>query len=153
MFARDPVSVMWDRAAARLLARAAAAGGEWVATRITEPTGRQRGRLASMGIDAGGPDNSSAQGGRGGARSRWGRGFVRSMYYNHGGGQALVVEVGRMLPAKGELIPKGRAVRVRVVSGGGPARAAVGQLAAGERIFTPGGAPGPRWSDPDLRDW
>lgn len=155
-FVRDPVSVMWDRAAGRLVARAYAARGELVSTRITAPSGAQRAWLAWQGINPDGPDNTSAAGGRGGpapARTRWARGFVRAMHYaNRGGDAALVVEVGRMMPPRG-VIPAGRAVRARIHRGGPAALAAAKQLPAADRIYDADGQPGDRWSDPDRRDW
>jgi hypothetical protein len=149
---RDPASVMWDRAATALLARARGARGDWVATRIAQPTDWQRARLALRGIFPDGPDNTSAQGGRSAssnARSRWGRAFVRAVYYNRLGGEAVKVEVGRMLPARG-VIPRGRAVRVKIFPGGGGRAAA--RLAEDEQVFTDD-QPGERWSDLSKRDW
>jgi hypothetical protein len=152
---RDPASVMWDAAAVHLLARARAARGEWVATRIAQPTPAQRARLARRGIFPDGPDNTSAAGGRAratDARTRWGRAFVRAVYYNRLKGEAVKVEVGVMRPALGR-IPRGRAVRVRVLDGDYDARQAAGQLPERKRIFDAEGHPGDRWSDQERRDW
>jgi hypothetical protein len=158
---RDPVSVLWDPAAAQLLGRARRARGQWAATRIADPSPRQRAALAlSYGINVDGPDAPSTQGGRRGglnARTRWARGFVRALYYandsRHGGpGLALEVEVGAHKPPLG-VIPAGRAVRVRVRRGGSVAIRAVQRKADGARIFDEAGMPAGRFSDPSLRDW
>lgn len=154
MLERDPASVMWDRAAAHILARARAQPGQWVATRILQPTDWQRARLARRGIFPDGPDNTSAQGGRSratNARTRWGRAFVRAVYYNRAQGEAVKVEVGIMRPAVGR-IPRGRAVRVAVLPPG-EAFGAAAELPERRRIYDDEGHPGGRWSDPERRDW
>jgi hypothetical protein len=157
---RDPVSVLWDGAAAQLLARARKARGGWAGTRIADPSPRQRAALAAVyGIDADGPDRPSTAARRGGlnAKTRWARGFVRALYYandrRHGGpGLALEVEVGRHKPA-GVRVPAGRAVRVRVRRGGSAAVRAVQRKGDGARIWDADGLPAGRFSDPALRDW
>jgi hypothetical protein len=160
-FERDPVSVLWDVPAARVLAETRALRGGWRGTRIADPTPRQRAALLSVyGIDPDGPDNPSSIGGRRGglnARSRWCRGFVRALAYandtRHGGpGLALEIEVGARKPALG-VIPAGRAVRVRVRRGGAVALRAVQREPEAGRIFDDAGLPAGRWSDPGLRDW
>lgn len=160
-FERDPVSVLWDSAAARVLAEARALRGGWRGTRIADPTPRQRALLMGVyGIDPDGPDNPSSAGGRRGgldARSRWARGFVRALYYandaRYGGpGLALDIEVGARKPALG-VIPAGRAVRVRVRRGASVALRAVQAKPDSKRIWDDGGLPAGRWSDPELRDW
>ena len=154
-FERDPVSRMWDGAALAILARARAQPGRWVATRIAQPSDFQRARLLRQGINPDGPDNTSAAGGRSkatNARSRWGRGFVRAVYYNRASDEAVKVEVGIMRPAVGR-IPRGRAVRVMVLEGGAAARRAAAALPEGKRLFDTEGHPGDRWSDPERRDW
>jgi len=110
-----------------------------VGARLDNPSAAHRAQLGALGIDPDGPDDKSGTGGLN-ARSRWGRGFVRALYYQHrnwsgapGGGNwratrrvvprrgaSLVVEVGRRLPGSrqaGVLLP-GRAVRVMVTTGG-----------------------------------
>lgn len=158
---RDPVSVLWDTAAAGLLARARSARGGWAATRIADPSPRQRAALmGAYGIDPDGPDRPSAVGGRRGglnARTRWARGFVRAIHYindtRHGGpGLALEVDVGAHKPALG-VIPAGRAVRVRVRRGGQVAVRAVSRKPDSARIWTDEGVPAGRFSDPSRRDW
>ncbi len=164
---RDPVSELMDSGARRLLARAYASPGRWQGTRLAAPGDRHRAWARSRGIDIDGPDPVP----RGGlnARSRWARGFVRSLYHHHrwysdsGGlrserrtsprnGQALQVEVGRAVGPLG-VLPAGRAIRVRVVKGGDTARAALGKLPDSRRIYTPDGAPAGRWAEPSNREW
>lgn len=160
-FEPDPVSVLWYRQADRVIARARQLRGGWYATRIGDPSPRQRAALMAVyGIDPDGPDNVSAVGGRRGglnARTRWARGFVRAIHYandtRHGGpGLALQIEVGAHKPALG-VIPAGRAVRVRVRRGGSVAVRAVGRKPVSARIWDDGGLPAGRFSDPALRDW
>lgn len=157
---RDPVSVLWDRGAAQLLARARAARGGWAGTRITDPTPRQRAALMAVyGIDPDSRDRPSTATRRGGlnAKTRWARGFVRAVYYandtRHGGpGLALEIEVGARKPALG-VIPAGRAVRLRVRRGGQVAARAVARKPDAERIWDDAGLPVGRFSDLALRDW
>ena len=160
-YERDPVSVLWDTAAARVLAETRALRGGWRGTRIADPTPRQRAALLqAYGIDPDGPDSPSSIGGRRGglnARTRWARGFVRALAYandrRHGGpGLALEIEVGAHKPALG-VIPAGRAVRVRVRRGGQAALRAVQSKPDAGRIWDDDGQPAGRWSDPGLRDW
>lgn len=163
---------MFDTGARRLLARAYARPGQWVGTRVAIPDPRTARHLASIGIQWAGPDRPSAQAGRGlNARTRWVRGFVRALYYQHknmsasGGGWrdtarkvprhagAIEIEVGRAMAQRAGL-PAGRAVRVRFHGRGGQvARRAAAARPDSDRIYTDGGAPGARWSDPGLRDW
>ncbi len=171
---RDPVSQWWDGAARRLLARAYAGRGSWVATRLVDPSPRQVARARSLGIDLAGPDPVRALPGRGvNARDRWSRAFVRAVYFQHrwysgkpGGGwrearrasprsaSAIEVELGRRVPGRG-LIPAGRAVRVRTRPGGGAAYRAVGRKPETERIWGNDGQPADRFSfiDGPSRDW
>lgn len=169
---RDPAAVLLDRGARDLLTRAYAAGrGNWVGTRLADPGPETRLYLASMGIDWRGPDNPSVPGGRGGldARDRWTRAYVRALYYNHTwyGSQrgmrpqrrnvankvtALKIDVGRRLPPLG-IFPAGRAVRIRILTGGRAAyRASLG-VRPRDRIFEGGQPEGDRASDVALRDW
>lgn len=136
-------------------------------TRLADPTPAHRSYLASVGIDPDGPDDKSGAGALN-ARTRWGRGFVRALYYQHkwwsdapgGGGWrdtkraaprgdlSLVIEVGRALPGgrqEGTLLRPGRAVRVKAVRGG---RAHVRNSAG--LSFT---LDGRGQSDPQERDW
>lgn len=161
LFERDPVSVLWDTAAARVLAETRALRGGWRGTRIADPTPRQRAMLMSMyGINPDGPDNPSSAGGRRGgldAKTRWARGFVRALHYANDGrrggpGLALEIEVGARKPALG-VIPAGRAVRVRVRRGASAALRAVQSEPDSRRIYDDYGNPARRWSDPELRDW
>lgn len=171
-YSRDPVSVAFDNTAAALLQRAYGQRGQWVTVRLKDPTMRQRTRWAEQGINVDGPDNPSSTGGQGlDAKSRWARGLVRSLYYwhKHGHGRgALQVEVGRHIPASPQFDPRyperggfppSRQVRIRIAAGGQAARRAanrlpdsrrivVGDLTAGEELER-----GPRWADPERRDW
>lgn len=169
---RDPFSELLDTGARRLLERAYASPGAWVSTRLGDPGLRVRTLAMQMGVDLDGPDNPSTRRRSGGtnARSRWGRAFVRSLYYQHkwysrpGPQQswirrpshretgALRVEVGRHLGPTG-VIPAGRVVRVQLARGGAAKEAAVARLEDRDRIYRPSGSPGGRWSDPGLRDW
>ena len=156
-FGRDPVSVLFDPGARRLLGRAYAKVGKRVTTRLADPEARHIAHFAGQGINVLGPDNASTVSGRHyDARSRWARGFIRSLHYVNGhefGGLPLKVEVGRRVRRLG-IIPAGREVSARVfLSGGRGARRAVAALPESERIFDPEGNPGPRSADPEGRDW
>jgi hypothetical protein len=162
-YERDPVSVLWDPAAAALLARARAARGEWQGTRVADPSDRQRAMLLAIGINPNRGDVPSAVGGKAragnglNAKTRWVRGFTRAVWYandrrNGGPGLALELEVGRWKPA-GVRVPSGYAVRLRVRRGGTAAIRAVEARQASGRIWTGDAVPGGRWSDPALRDW
>lgn len=165
-YQRDPVSVLFDAGARRLLERAYRNHAQWVGTRLANPNERQLAYLASLGIQWNGPDGKSGEG-RLNARTRWARGFVRSLEYNHrwysgdpntGGWRSarrttprgdigLIIEIGRALPGgrqAGTLLVPGRAVRVKVMRG---ARAHVRRK--GGLVYTEG----PGRSDPALRDW
>ena len=170
-FARDPVSVMFDDGARALLGRAYAARGSWVSTRLADPGPRHVAQLALLGVNPYGPDDPSVAGGHGlDARTRWARGFVRALYYQHrwyssaggkgwrrakrsapGGRGALEVKVGPRVRALG-VLPAGREIRVRVHPGGQPARRAAVREYGDARTYDHG-VPGARWSDPALRDW
>jgi hypothetical protein len=136
-FARDPVSELFDGAARRLLARAYARPGVWVAGRIPDPTGAHRSYLSGRGIDPAARDTAGVTLD---ARTRWARGFVRALQYQHrwfsgspdGGGwrdrkrarprqdMGLSVQVGRALAGgrqAGTLLRPGRAVRIQVRPG------------------------------------
>lgn len=174
---RDPVSVLFDSGARRLLARAYARPGTWVGTRLADPTPRHLGWLRRRGIEWNGPDNVTATGGSGiDARTRWARGFIRAVYYQHkwysapaGGGPGwrterrttprdaggLQIQVGRRLPGAGP-VPPGRAVRIRVLRGGRAKERAVEAIPSSRR-WAEGRkgnrTAGPRWADPAARDW
>jgi hypothetical protein len=165
--------VLFDAGARRLLARAYAKPGEWVMTRLADPTPGEAARcLAWYGINVLGPDNAPTQSGRRqDAHTRWGRGFVRALYYQHkwwsGLGSsgwraskrttprtagALQVEWGRRLPVLG-VIPAGRAVRVRLARGGQAAAKAVAAKGEGARIYDARGNPAGRHAEASERDW
>lgn len=165
---------MFDAGARKLLDRAYARPGRWVATRVTDPRPEHFRALAAYGIDplAADPVQSQLPGRGINARSRWVRGFVRALYYQHrnysgrsGGGWraeprsvpraavALEVQVGRRMPV-GKTVAAGRIVRVRVHRGAARARAAAESKATTRRIYDPGGEPGMRHAEIEIaRDW
>lgn len=163
LYARDPVSELFDSAARRLLARAYGQRGRWTATRLAQPGPRHLAWAASQGINLLGPDPADTlSGGHQNARSAWARGFVRAVYYQHkwyyranlGGlgelrrlvpNDALAVRfrVGRLMPVRG-VIPAGREVAILVLPGGLAARRAVAAMPAAERIYLPDGRHGGR---------
>jgi hypothetical protein len=179
MLTRDPVSEPFDNAARKILEKAYANRGTWQQVWLPDPTIRQRTRFAGLGIDVGGPDPLPAGGGTD-ARTRWGRGFIRALYYQHkwysgtapgtwtrrtsprhAGG--LRVEVGRHVaaspqfdpanPAAGGLPPR-RRIRVQLAAGGKAKDAAVARLSDADRIYTRSGQPAARWSGGGkFRDW
>jgi hypothetical protein len=161
------VSELFDAGARRLLARAYARPGQWAGTRLANPSARHLAYLGGVGIDPSGPDDKSGAG-RLNARSRWARGFVRALYFQHkwwsgdpdGGGdwrsvrrtvprtdRSLIIEVGRALPGgaqQGTRLLPGRAVRVKVMRGG---KAHVRRKE--EQVYTEGKGR----SHPAGRDW
>lgn len=161
---RDPVSIHFDAGARRLLERAHAAGpGNWVTTRLVDPTPQDVRRWQrSHGIDVTGPDNASADRGTGlNAKTRWARAFVRSCYRLRGDA-SIEIEIGRQIPGtalwnpgnpRSGGVPPGRLVRLRIRPGGRAAIAAVRRLPSSARIFNDDGSAASRWSDPYLRDW
>lgn len=165
-YGRDPVSELFDDGARRLLARAYANPGHWAGTRLANPGARHEVFAAAHGINLRARD--TVPGGE--AHTRWARGFVRALYYQHkwwsatGGGWrgakrtvprqtgGLVVEVGRALPGSrqaGTMLVPGRAVRVKLVRGGQAKDKAV----AGMDDKRKWAEQGPRWADPAGRDW
>lgn len=137
--------------------RAYAEPGKRVTTRLADPEARHVAHFAGQGINVLGPDNASTvSGSHYDARSRWARGFIRSLYWlnaNEFDGLPLKVGVGRRLRRLG-IIPAGREVTARVfLSSGRGARRAVAALPDSARIFEPDGNPGPRQADPEGRDW
>lgn len=166
---RDPVSMLFDAPARRLLERAYRQPNTWVGTRLADPGIRARTYAVARGIDVDAPDRGgTATGGRSGglnARTRWARAFVRAVYYQHkqsGHTRPIRVEVGRHIPASPQFDPRdpgaggfpaGRAVRVWYGAGGKARERAVKRLADRDRIFTDDGRQGRRWADPAKRDW
>lgn len=170
---RDPVSELLDRGARRLLVRAySARSGTWVMTRLADPSPEHVAWARGLGLDPlMGPDRPpTLSGTHVQAHTRWGRAFMRSLWYQHRwyGDKALrgfrderrmvpygvpiQVEWGRRVPAVG-VIPAGRAMRIRVAIGGQTALRVVRAKPDQARIFDDEGAPAGRWSDPALRDW
>jgi len=168
---RDPVSELLDGGARRLLERAYANPGRWVSTRLADPDPGHIAYFAALGIDVTGPDNAPVRSHRSlNAHTRWARGFVRAIYYQHlwysqiGGrgwraqrrtverrAGALKVDVGRHMPELG-VIPAGRIVRAILYPGGQAAQRAADR--APGRIFTAAGEPdGAAAADATRRDW
>jgi len=166
---RDPVSELFDGGARVLLERAYAARGGWAGTRLADPSPQHVRYFASLGIDVTGPDNASTAGGHMNAHTRWGRAFMRSVWYQHkwysgaprGGWRrsrravprrvALELEWGRRMPALG-IIPAGRAVRVRTHSIPAARRFNDG-LPGDRRKYNAEQEPAGRFSRLELRDW
>lgn len=163
------MSELLDNGARQLLGRVyAARAGEWVMTRLADPSPETVAWAGTLGIELPGRDNApTASGTRMQCYTRWGRAFTRALYYNHkwyGGTsvrtarrmtaytKSLEVEFGVRRPALG-IIPAGRAVRVRVRPGGAAAIRAVQRKPEVARTFDDDGAPAGRWSDPAARDW
>lgn len=156
-FERDPVSVQFDAAARRLLARAYANEGDWTGTFLTQPSPLWRAWALAHGIDLRGRDRWG--------EVRWVRGFKRSVYWNlawygyaaeigdarrigKGDGKALIWQTGKLVMKSGW--PARRwAIRVKVVPGGRAAEAHTHQLPRRDRYT----------ENPDLqskledRDW
>lgn len=179
-YERDPVSVLLDRGARELLERVyKAPRGTWVMTRLADPPERTRAwARARYGIDVDGPDNApTLSGKRANAHTRWGRAFMRALWYQHRQygptagptagrgarrvrterrvsptGTPLEVSWGRRVPALG-VIPAGRAVRVRVPYGGKTARRVVEAKARDDRIWVGDREQGGRFSVAAERDW
>lgn len=171
----DPLRDKFIRGARALLDRGYANPGSTQGTRLKDPDAKALRWCLARGINPRGPDNSSAIA-RGGlnARDRWMRAFIRCLYEQHlwwaadhetGGqwrddrrlvpyrGRALIVAVGRRVPAVG-VIPAGRAVSVTVTRAGRSAAfSAVQRKREDDRIYDNRGDPAGRWSDPELRDW
>jgi hypothetical protein len=162
-FTRDPLSELLDEGARALLARAYARPGQWAGTVLADPAMAHIRYANSRGIYPLAKDDLPG----GEAKTRWGRAFVRALYYQHkwysGLGQqgwrtsrrttpraagGLVVEVGRVRPAVG-VIPRGRAVRVKLERGGQAKAAAVAAKPDSQMWADQG----PRWADPERRDW
>jgi len=159
---------MFDAGARRLLRRAYARPGQWVGTRIANPSPAHLRWARAHGIDLYGRD--LAPGGE--ARNRWMRGFIRSVYYQQkwyyreGQGlgdekrleanrsKALRYQVGtvRLERVGGEIVNRGRAVRIIILAGGSEASRAAERTARSRKIFVDG-APGPRWAGNNYRDW
>lgn len=178
MYQRDPVSVLLDRGARDILARVyAAPRGQWVMTRLADPTPRHVTWARARGWNLLGPDNAATLSGRHvDAHTRWGRAFMRALYYQHRQfgpepgrgargiretrrtvptGSALQVQWGRRLPgsARGQVLPAGRAVRVRLAYGGKTARRVVQAKRDGDRIYADDGRMAGRFSVAEERDW
>lgn len=175
MYQPDPLRDKFIRGARQLLDRGYRSPGSVQGTRLADPDAKALRFCLANGINPHGPDNSSAVA-RGGlnARDRWMRAFIRCLYEQHlwwagdhespGSwraerrlvayrGRALIVNVGRRVPAVG-VIPAGRAVSIEVTAAGRAAAFAAAQRKRDQdRIYDNRGATAGRWSDPALRDW
>jgi hypothetical protein len=175
---RDPVSVLHDRGARAMLAQVyAVPRGTWVMTRLADPTERHLAWARGQGWDLMGPDNAVTRSGKKvNAHTRWGRAFMRALWYQHkhygpnpGRGSSrkpgvrdqrraadygipLQLEWGRRLPGSPNL-PRGRAVRVRTAYGGRTALRVVQAKQADDRIWEDDGEPGGRFALAGERDW
>lgn len=155
------MSELFDRGARTLLERAYARPGQWVGTRLAFPSARHVAHFAGEGINVLGTDQWG--------RDRWAAGFIRAVYYQHkwfysqgrlrdqrrtvaNDSRAVRYELGRRMPVLG-VIPAGRAVRIRIETGGQAAMRAVKRLPDSRRIYDDSGAPAARWADPNGRDW
>ncbi len=164
---RDPVSVQFDAAAERLIRRASARKGQWAGTYLRNPSPEWMLWGARNRINLLGPDTQPGAM----ARTRWCRGFIRSVYYQHKwfyyAGKGLDTDDRRVSPNSSSAIqfqvgtvridPSGlvigRAVRIRFLEGGSKAMAAVKKLPDERRIYDDYGRPADRWADPAMRDW
>lgn len=164
---RDPVSEWFDAGARQLLARAYAHPGQWQTTRLAGPTAEHRRRAASLlpPIDVDEPDPVPGRK----AKTRWGRAFLRALYYQHrwwaasGGGWrktrrttirksgALLVEFGPKRRALG-VIPAGLTVVVCFNPSNADKAAAVAAIPTSQR-WNVGSSPGPASSDLADREW
>ena len=155
------MSVLFDNGARVLLERAYARPGQWVGTRVAFPGARHIAHFGTLGINVLGTDQWG--------RDRWAAGFIRAVYYQHkwfysqgrlrsekrmsaNNSRAVRYELGRRMPVLG-VIPAGRAVRIRVESGGQKAMDAVKRKPDSARIYADDGSPAARWADPNGRDW
>lgn len=168
-FTRDPVSVLLDSGARQLLERVYASPGQWVSTRLADPSPAHVAYFNARGIDVLAPDTA---GRKLNARTRWARAFVRALYYQHqwhselgtrGGWRpqrrmtqrtqgALKIDVGRHVPGTG-IIPAGRVISAILYPGGAAAVRAVEKLPDDSRIFTRAGEPGGTARTAGTRDW
>jgi hypothetical protein len=162
-YQRDPVSILFDRAARQLLDRVYADPGEFVRTRLADPDDDQISYFRSLGIDVMAADRPPVNGTpRLDAHTRWSRGYVRALYYQHNwfsqiGGRgwraqrrtvqrqagSLQVDVDGHRPALG-VIPGGRIVAARLMAGGLAADRAAAQAERGQGVVD---------ADATRRDW
>jgi hypothetical protein len=167
-FTRDPVSELLDSGARALLDRAYARPGKWHSTRLQDPAPEHVAYFARLGINVLGPDDAAR---KVDAHTRWARGFMRSIYYQHRwfselGGRgwrsqqrttertsgAIQIDIGRHLPELG-VIPAGRVVSVILHPGGQAARRAVERIPEPGRIFTSAGELGGAATSGARRGW
>jgi hypothetical protein len=161
-FTRDPVSVLLDGGARRLLARAYAARGQWAGTVLAPPTMAHRAWALAQGINL---DGAAWTG-----NNRWDQAFERALNYQHkwfhdgnGGfraekrmepqGYGLEVEFGRTRRIPGApRVLFGRAVRCRVHPKG-KARERMARVPDSRKAYDNDGKPAGRFAHPDDRDW
>ena len=170
---RDPASELLDNGARQLLVRAySVRAGVWVMTRLADPSPRHVAWGLARGLDPlMGPDRAvTASGQQLDAHTRWGRAFMRALWFQHRWygdkprkgfrperrmvpySLPLQVEWGRRMPALGA-IPAGRAVRIRIATGGATKLRVVRSKPDSARIYADDGGTAGRWADPSLRDW
>ena len=145
-YRRDPVSELFDRGAAALLARAYERPGAWAGTRIAPPSVEHIAFALRQGINLFRPDPQ--------AGDRWTRGFIRAVYHlNTWHVWAGQVSGRRRMYKNPQAIryqtggwARGWPVRIMVVPGGGPGYAAARD--DGSYVDDPA-----LRSDPDDRDW
>jgi hypothetical protein len=148
---RDPVSVSFDRQAARLLGRAAAREGQWTGTTLANPTVSWDVWAGLRGLRLLGPDDAPS----GAAKTAWCRSFIRSCYHVHRESESdarLSFRVGTVRIRPGGRVA-GRLVQVRLMPAGAAARQAADRAPASRRYITAGGAQGPATSTPGDRWW
>lgn len=152
VFGPDPMSVLWEPAAAALLERVYAVRRDvWVGTRLSDPQARHVAAAARLGMsDPRGPD--PVPGRR--ARTAWVRSFVRAIERENKRRRRvpLQFEVGRHKPGVG-VVPAGTAFRVRARKGGQAADRAVQRMDPRRRIYNKDGSRGPQAADLAWRDW
>lgn len=172
---RDPASEWLDRPARTLLARAYEHRGEWQSVRLADPSRARLAEAAIEGIDLQAPDRPSAAGGKNlDCKSRWMRAYVRAIYYQHKWysatrrsaregwwrerrleprhAGAIEIRVGRRAGARG-VIPAGRMISIRYVTGGRTALRKVQAQPRSARIYDNAGETAARYSMIEKREW
>ena len=170
---RDPVSLVFPVAGIRRhLDRAYDRPEQWTGRLLAVPSSRVAAQLQARGIRWAGPDVSMARGGGGlNTRTRWARGYVRAVSYQHrwfSGGRrggwrpekrtepshygAIEYRVGRAIAAT-DGRPAGRMVYLCYHPRGGSAAQDAKNRKRGPVTFEADGSPGQLQADLTLRDW
>jgi len=139
----DPLSVLWETAAANAVDVVAAGRGRWYGTLIADPGPRQQAAAAALGIQLG---RDIVKGRK--AKTRWCRAFVRAFERERKArGLTVQWQVGNRLPALG-----GRAFRARIRDRN---VRVVHRMPLSKRIYDADedGSAGALWADPAERDW